>query len=100
MRITALFASERYLYAGYDSAGGVKLWRTAAPQPLSQSAFEGSGGCAFGAAGCEPVGRPGFGVATNTRFSDARALSLPGGDQVWATVGSGSSAVQVYRLAE
>jgi hypothetical protein len=98
--LTALFSSGRYLYAGYDSANGVELWRTASTQPLSESDFTGAGGCAFGTGGCEPVGRAGFGVAANTRFLDARALSLPGGDQVWAAVGSGSSAVQVYRLAE
>jgi hypothetical protein len=95
---SALFASDRFLYYGLDNAAsGLKLFRTEAPAPQAEADFRGRDACT---APCEPVGRAGFGDAANARFFDARAIPFGAADQVWATVGSGSGAVRVYRISE
>ena len=95
--VTALFASASHLYVGYDNPDGLGLFRTAAPSPSSEADFTGRLSCT---APCTPLGGVGFGDATNTRFLDARAITFGGVDQVWATVGSGTGPVRVYRVSE
>lgn len=98
VRATALFATAAYLYVGYDNAtSGVQVFRSSNPAPGSESQFTGRLSCT---APCEPVGRAGFGDPTNVRFLDARAMLFGGVDQVWATVGTSSSTVRVFRISE
>jgi hypothetical protein len=86
--LTALFASERYLYVGYDNAAGVQLWRTEAADPR-EADFVG------------PLAGPGLGApSSNPHFFDARAISDGTLDHVWVTVGSGDVPVGVYRISE
>jgi hypothetical protein len=100
--LTALFASDRYLYVGYDDAGGVQLWRTDHPAPQDEAAFTGTAGCrAFTVVDgvtCRPVGGAGFGDPLNTRFFDANRFGAA--DQIWATVGNPAAPVRVFRIAE
>lgn len=95
--LTALFASASGLYAGYDSPGGARLFRTTSPAPSGEWDFRGSAGCT---APCTPLGTAGLGDVANTRFLDARAIPFAGVDQVWATLGSGAGGVRVYRISE
>ncbi len=96
-KITALFASASNLYVGFDDASGTKLFRTSAVAPGAEADFRGRRGCT---APCEPVGGAGFGDPANIRFFDARAIRFGDVDQVWATLGDGTSAVRVYRVSE
>ncbi|HET8538329.1 MAG TPA: IPT/TIG domain-containing protein [Anaeromyxobacter sp.] len=103
--LTALFATSRYLYVGYDNAArGVQLWRTASADPAGVADFTGRQGCVAGTSGgggpCEPVGRAGFGSAANARFLDARGLAFGGSDHVWTTVGDGVTTARVFRVSE
>jgi hypothetical protein len=98
VRATALFASSAFLYVGYDNAAsGLQVFRTSSPAPLDEAAFTGRLGCT---APCTPLGRAGFGDPTNVRVFDARTMTFAGVDEVWATVGSASGPVRVYRVSE
>jgi hypothetical protein len=72
---------------------------------VDEASFTGANGCAAhtvggGGAPCAPVGGAGFGDPSNTRFLDARAMTFGPDDHVWATVGSGTSALRVYRISD
>jgi IPT/TIG domain-containing protein len=96
-RLTALFASASHLYVGYDNASGAALFRTAAGVPAGEADFEGQFACT---APCTPLGGPGLGDPANTRLLDARAIPFGAVDEVWAVLGSGSSATRVFRISE
>jgi len=97
-RISALFATSGYLYAGYNNAvSGVNLFRTAEVAPAGEGDFRGRLGCV---APCEPLGRAGFGDLVNVRILDARALRFGDVDQVWATIATAPGPGRVFRISE
>src|SRR5262249_1225957 len=84
--ITLLAATSTHLYVGFDNAGGVGVFRSLVTTPASRSDFE-------------RVGPAGLGLSA-PRISDGKALSFSGSQFVYATVGDGTSPVQLVRLVE
>ncbi|HUS27535.1 MAG TPA: IPT/TIG domain-containing protein [Kofleriaceae bacterium] len=80
--ISMVVATPQSLYVGFDSANGVKVFRSSAAAPFFQSDFQ-------------AVGTAGLGAATNTRILDGRALTFSTGTSVWITAGSATSALQL-----
>ncbi len=102
---TLLVASARYLYLGFDRAGGARVFRTTNPNPSSLSDFTGQGGCVAGSTGCQGVGGDGFGDSRNSRFFDARVITdAQGNAALFVSAGDPSAMppvpVRVYRIQE
>ncbi len=105
---TLLLATPTHLYVGLDDATtGLHLFRTGVPVPTVATDFSGKGGCVAGSADCEGIGGDGFGLGVTpalspvaTRIFDAKAIPLPsGGYEVVVSVGNGSNAVRIVRIA-
>ena len=102
---TLLAASARYLYLGFNRAGGARVFRTANLNPSSLSDFTGQGGCIAGSAGCQGLGGDGFGDPSNARLFDARVIAdAQGNAALFVSAGNPSATpaapVRVYRIPE
>ncbi|MDB4964034.1 MAG: Flagellar hook-length control protein FliK [Myxococcales bacterium] len=97
--ISMVVATEQFLYVGFDSPGGLHVFRTASATASSRADFEGAGGCSAAShpASCESYGGIGLGDLTSTRIFDA-ALVGAGQAAVWMTVGNGTSPVKLVML--
>jgi hypothetical protein len=84
--ITLLAATSTHLYVGFDNAGGVAVFRSLVTAPSSRADFQ-------------RVGPGGLGLSA-TRIFDAKAIAFSGSQFVYATVGDGSSPVQLVRLVD
>ena len=102
---TLLAASARYLYLGFNRAGGARVFRTANLNPSSLSDFTGQGGCIAGSAGCQGLGGDGLGDPSNARLFDARVIAdAQGNAALFVSAGNPSATpaapVRVYRIPE
>jgi hypothetical protein len=102
---TLLIASARYLYVGFDRAGGARVFRTEIPIPSSLSDFAGQGGCVAGSTGCQGLGGDGLGDPSNARLLDARVITdAQGKAALYVSTGDPSATppvpVRVYRIPE
>ena len=80
--ISMVVATPQYLYIGFDSASGARVYRTSEAAPFQQSDFA-------------SVGAPGLGTATDTRILDGKALTFSTGTSVWVTVGNDANAMKL-----
>lgn len=94
--ITMLVATPAYLYVGFDSAAGVRVFRTTNASAAARGDFEGRDGCSAAQhpATCAGFGGAGLGDPGNTRIFDAKAV----GSRVWMTVGNGSLPVALVMI--
>ncbi len=85
--ITMLVATPSYLYVGFDSTAGARVFRTSTTA-TTRADFEGLDGCSAAQhpATCAGYGGAGFGDSNNTRIFDAKAV----GSRLWMTVGNGT----------
>jgi len=83
--ISLLAASSQHLYVGYDSPGGLALFRSVVSVPAAVSDFS-------------STGVPGLG-ASLTRIVDGRALTLAGKEFLYLAARPDTGPVRVYRLA-
>ncbi|NVB85093.1 MAG: hypothetical protein HOV81_42395 [Kofleriaceae bacterium] len=86
--ITMLVATPSLLYVGFDSAAGVRVFRSTNAAAAVRADFEGLDGCSAAQhpATCGGFGGNGFGDPNNTRIFDAKVV----GSRVWMTVGDGT----------
>ena len=84
--ITLLAATSTHLYVGFDNAGGIGVFRSLVTTPASRGDFE-------------RVGPAGMGLSA-TRIFDGKAIAFSGSQFVYATIGDGTSPVQLVRLVE
>jgi hypothetical protein len=80
--ISMVVATPQFLYVGFDSANGARVFRTSEAAPFQQSDFASIGG-------------PGLGTASDTRILDGKALTFSTGTSVWVTVGTDASAMKL-----
>ncbi len=83
--VSLLAASSQHLYVGYDSPGGLALFRSVASVPAAVSDFS-------------STGVPGLG-ASLTRIVDGRALTLAAKEFLYVAARPDTGPVRVYRLA-
>jgi hypothetical protein len=98
--VTMLVATPAYLYVGFDSAVGVRVFRTSNPSAATRADFEGLDGCsaALHPATCAGFGGAGLGDPNNTRIFDAKAVISGGATRVWMTVGNGTAPVALVMV--
>jgi hypothetical protein len=83
--VSLLAASSQHLYVGYDSPGGLAIFRSVAPAPAAISDFT-------------SVAPAGLG-ANLTRIVDGRALSVAGKEFLYLAARPENGPVRVYRAA-
>lgn len=84
--VSMVVATPAFLYVGFDSTDGVRVFRTAKPDARTHADFE-------------PYGSVGFGDrAAYTRILDAAVLTLDGTPRVWLTAGNGISPFSLVTL--
>jgi hypothetical protein len=96
--ISIVVATNNYLYIGFDSANGVKVYRTANPAAATEGDFEGAAGCAASSQSCSGYGGSGFGNAAVTRIFDGKALTFSAGSSVWITAGSATTPMVLVEI--
>ena len=97
--LSVLLATSKYLYVGFDDAGGAQLYRTS-KVPAAPSDFTGTGGCAAGTAACPGLGGAGLGDATMTRFLDAKAVTVNGQTTVYLLAAGTTGAQKLFAVEE
>jgi hypothetical protein len=105
--ISFLAASARYLYLGFNHAGGARVFRASAAQPsradfLGRAADVGGGvwqPCSAAAGSCEGLGGNGLGAGA-TRIFDGKVFTFGGAEYVYLAAGDGAGPVRVFRVAE
>jgi len=83
--VSLLAASSQHLYVGYDSPGGVSLFRSVVPAPAAIADFSSAGVAGLG--------------ANLTHIADGRALTVAGKEFLYLAGSPDSGPVRVYRLA-
>jgi hypothetical protein len=96
--ITLLVATSSHLFVGFNSAGGIQIFRTALPTARARADFTGQAGCDASQPTCAGIGGAGLGAGL-TRIFDARAFSLGGAEWLYLAAGDGTAGPKVYRLA-
>ncbi len=97
--ISMVVATSQYLYVGFDSATGVRVFRTSNPASLLPIDFEGFMGCtANNHPTCEGIGGAGLGDPADTQILDAKALTFDGKSAVWITVGDATGAIRLVMI--
>lgn len=99
--VTMLVATPAFLYVGFDSANGLRIFRTANPAASIRGDFEGEDGCSAAQhpGPCTGFGGAGLGApSTNKRIFDAKALTFGTASSVWLTVGDGTSPLALVML--
>jgi hypothetical protein len=100
--ITLLAATSQHLYVGFNNATrGAVLYRAATTPPLNASQFHGrldgpAVDCTGAGTSCPGFGGDGLGTAA-TRIFDATVANFSGVDNLYLTVGTGTSPVHVVR---
>jgi len=83
--VSMLTATASYLYVGFDSATGARVFRTAIPAAATAADFENVGGA-------------GLGTPANTRIFDGKAIAASGATAVWVTTGNLTSPLSLMVL--
>lgn len=98
--ISMVAATSEFLYVGFDSPGGVQVFRTATASASTRADFEGVNGCSAAThpASCAPYGGVGLGIAGATRILDGKSLSFATSTSVWLTIGDGTSPLSLVML--
>jgi hypothetical protein len=96
--ITLLVATSSHLFVGFDSASGIRIFRTALPSASARADFTGQSGCDASQSTCAGIGGTGLGAGL-TRIFDAHAFSLAGAEWIYLAAGDGTTGPKVFRLA-
>ncbi|MBS2021892.1 MAG: hypothetical protein JST92_05740 [Deltaproteobacteria bacterium] len=96
--VTLLVSTPTHLYVGFNNATrGLVLYRTSNPAAVNPGDFSGHRGCAATGSSCAGLGGDGLGAGL-THLFDGKALDFAGSDYLYVAAGTGSSAVQVFRV--
>ncbi|MBE2251312.1 MAG: hypothetical protein IAE78_17355 [Myxococcus sp.] len=99
--VTMVEATPNFLYVGFNSNGGVRVFRTSSPAATSRADFRGEASCAADLAptGCQPLGGAGFLDADNTFIYSATPFQRFNGEQgLVLTTGRPSVPTRVFRI--